>query len=153
MLLPQVSGTFWRTSIYYSFLVVNLLTRWAWTDAAKAMSHLHTVGCYILLSQLQSHSEPICSVLLHWFWSVPLSFFAFGTSSFNLQVIQEDLSEAYKGESAISYSSRGSGISFLLGHLLSKTHRITAVLCTLLPICPIHLQAQGIRGFEGHWDT
>lgn len=66
-----LNRVFWVVNLSYSIW-------WAWTDIAKAMSHLSIVGRYIPLSHLQSHGEPICNVLLHGhlmccrFVSVPL---------------------------------------------------------------------------------
>lgn len=82
---------------------------WAWTDIAKAMSHLGIVGRYILLSHLQSHGEPICNVLLHGhltcctFGSVHLLacffFLFFSKPSYSLQIrantIQVGLNQSY----------------------------------------------------------
>lgn len=60
-----------------AFLMANLSHSiwWAWSDIAKAMSHLSTVGRYILLSHLQFHGEPIWNVLLH----SPLMCYKFGS--------------------------------------------------------------------------
>lgn len=120
----KYQGIFQRKSIYYTFLLVNLLLNTVslnWhTNTAKSLKHygpLYTIKSTAVpqWTHLQCATALILVFPLSLFFFLPL-------------VHQEDLSQSYEGESVISYSFRGLGTSLLLSHLFSKTHRTAAVL-------------------------
>lgn len=142
MFLPQVSGIFQRKSIYYYFLVVNRLLNTVslntYSRSNESLDHcglLHTIKvncsptvnpfavCYCIdFSLLPS--------LFFCFWCIKLQ------STSNSRRFESGLQRGIR----ISYSFRGLGISLLLSHLFSKTHRIGAILTP-----PAHLPNSTLR--------